>query len=160
MYRFLAICEIIPALNKGRSTYPGNTHQNTTSSVALRLRSTKAGVHTPATRLYRSGRKSQSPPLNKGRSTYPGNTRTYCSSDSALTIAQQRPEHKPRQHSIHSLNSCRRVVRSTKAGVHTPATPLIIILARKLNSQAGLSWIFDYKTQNDPANSRFKDEIP
>ena len=50
--------------------------------------------------------------------------------------------------------------RSTKAGVQTPATPLIIILARKLNSQAGLSWKFGYKIQNDLENSRHKDEIP
>ena len=107
-----------------------------TRRLVCRSHLTKAGVQTPATQPHGTEPVGNQTSLNKGRSTNPGNT------DHA------RPG-RPARHP-----------RSTKAGVQTPATPLIIILARKLNSQAGLSWKFDYKVQNDLENSRHKDKIP
>ncbi len=146
MYRFLAICENIPALNKGRSTYPGNTRLMSPTTIPFvhaqqrpeykprqhhglrrqwsghRPRSTKAGVQTPATHFQtgcasrkpdrstkagaqtpatRMSRCSAAPApgsLNKGRSTNPGNTALTLASDEDVPHAQQRPEHKPRQH--------------------------------------------------------------
>ena len=104
--------------------------------LGIRHRSTKAGVQTPATPIMLD-------PV-----------------DLRGIPAQQRPEYKPRQHQNLAGGFLHLFGRSTKAGVQTPATLLIIILARKLNSQAGLSWKFDYKVQNDLENSRHKDKIP
>ena len=134
------------ALNKGRSRNSGDTTVLANCWISVRRRSTKAGVETPATLGRRGARHRNRKSLNKGRSRNSGDTclcRTRASARPALNKgrsrnsgdtsarvwkggmpghAQQRPESKLRRHRSEHVACDVILVRSTKAGVETPAT--------------------------------------
>ena len=111
------------ALNEGRGVHPGDTALAPGEDASLRVRSTKAGAFTPATRdrLLRAGRSPR--PLNEGRGVHPGDTRGGCSLPEAPVGAQRRPGVHPGDTSSASGRSRCGLLRSTKAGAFTPATP-------------------------------------
>ena len=161
------------SLNKGRSANPGDTASPAGDTLAcgiaqqrperkprrhsvsaLPLAMTLAAQQRPERKPRRHLPRSRIPAhprrtLNKGRSANPGDTRTVLSifltpfssaqqrperkprrhaqsvhSMAALAVAQQRPERKPRRHlRMHTERVQTEMIRSTKAGAQTPATP-------------------------------------
>ena len=123
-------------------------HATTAVRLLARLsRSTKAGVETPATQATSSAvlpvagaqrRPGSRPrrhgpmrneigwriyPLNEGRGRDPGDTRATSPGDGTVMPAQRRPGSRPRRHMPYSPLCLHYVsLRSTKAGVETPAT--------------------------------------
>ena len=87
-------------------------------------RSTKAGALTPATLVHLPLVHTDDRPLNKGRGSHPGDTGTRQHHATTGKTAQQRPGLSPRRHLHAALGHADGVVRSTKAGALTPATPL------------------------------------
>ena len=87
------------------------------------VRSTKAGVQTPATPSSWNCGARRPCPLNKGRSANSGDTWHLPETVFKVHRAQQRPECKLRRHLVFKVAGLRHPRRSTKAGVQTPATP-------------------------------------
>ena len=85
-------------LNEGRGANPGDTTPGHHRGMARRLRSTKAGARTPATR---------GGPIAVA---------------TAIAPAQRRPGREPRRHRLRRDSRRRGPRRSTKAGARTPAT--------------------------------------
>ena len=111
-----------------------------------RLRSTKAGVETPATPV--AGAVAVAVAVAVARSTKAG-VETPATRQVPLTyscsayFAQRRPESKPQRHERVEALFERVGVRSTKAGVETPATLLIMASCDPLRAIASQ---FDHRT--------------
>ena len=115
-----------PALNEGRGSNPGDTARSSATSAACGRRSTKAGVRTPATpermKLSRCALSSA-----QRRPGFEPRRHPSCPTASGgPSVAQRRPGFEPRRHRCIIAQPSKRCVRSTKAGVRTPATLLIV----------------------------------
>ena len=106
-------------------------------SVNMSTRSTKAEVSPPATHSDQPVNDGGIPaPLNKGRGITPGYTRPFPPRSGIAPDAQQRPRYHPRLH----LRVCADLrifdIRSTKAEVSPPATPVLASWAVRIMSAA------------------------
>ena len=140
-------------LNEGRSRNSGDTHREAdgdqrgdlrstkagagtpatpgpppSDDGCMGRRSTKAGAGTPATRTSRGRSRDRSSPLNEGRSRNSGDTIVCPASSYTSGGAQRRPEPELRRHRHATLVQEEALLRSTKAGAGTPATPLIVMI--------------------------------
>ena len=109
-------------LNEGRGRDPGDTFHVEDDRPALEVRSTKAGVETPATRrgskrlgtfLVRSTKAGVETPATPFKRTRVGRGSSIRSTKAGVET--------PATHSLLRPDVCERL-RSTKAGVETPAT--------------------------------------
>ena len=78
---------------------------------------------TPATRCWNLT-PSRPHPLNEGRGLNPGDTRRVATIRYRSPSAQRRPGPQPRRHPGNDLRYGTLLLRSTKAGASTPATPI------------------------------------
>ncbi len=135
------------SLNEGRGTHPGDTARRRCAPCGARLAQRRPGhaprrhvgglrgvdTRGPAQRRpghapRRHPREGASPtacmgPLNEGRGTHPGDTSSPSARGQRPISAQRRPGHAPRRHLRRREVNRPIVLRSTKAGARTPATP-------------------------------------
>ena len=101
----------VSTLNEGRDRDPGDTRDGRRRDRGVPNRSTKAGDRDP------------------------GDTRKTMTSPIFLQSAQRRPGSRPRRHTVRCHRWLKREIRSTKAGIETPATLGCSVRAREAGVQ-------------------------
>ena len=104
-------------------------------------RSTKAGAETPATPPLRGLDTDIDGPAQRRPGLKPRLHPAVCGGEGGGALAQRRPGLKPRLHDANHHFLRGELLRSTKAGAETPATPLaqpqIAALSRTRSTKAG-----------------------
>ena len=149
------------ALNEGRDRDPGDTGRSQLLRASCLRRSTKAGIETPATRHASRQDSLGTPSLNEGRDRDPGDTwrvtdyvagtvhaqrrpgsrpRRHVEGSvgrgGGIMTAQRRPGSRPRRHILDRYSGGVLTLRSTKAGIETPATPGALVPTGRFSSRS------------------------
>ena len=90
--------------------------------LAIQVRSTKAGAHTPATQDIEPLPDAPAGIAQRRPGRTPRRHTNGCNACAGATFAQRRPGRTPRRHPHAGHRRATHPLRSTKAGAHTPAT--------------------------------------